>query len=483
MGGTLTIVGLGPGDPGLITREAWDVLAAAPEVLLRTRRHPTVAGLPQTPVYKSFDRLYDEKSTFDEVYAAIVLEILQSAARPEGAVYAVPGHPLFGEATVRRLLEEAPGAGISVRLVDGLSFLEPVCRAVALDPLERGLQVADALALAAEAPLLQPQRPLIVAQAYSPRVASQVKLVLLDLYPPDHPVTVVDAAGVDGAARARTLPLAELDRDVPFEHLTTVFVPALEPDRDLRTFTGLRHIVHRLRAPGGCPWDREQTHESLKRFLLEETYEALHALDDGDPAKLSEELGDLLLQILLHTEIATEAGEFRLEDVFGHIGAKLVRRHPHVFGPVTVESAAEVVRNWDALKAEERGDESLLASVPPSLPALALAQSLQARAGRAGFRWPDLDQVLDKLVEEVQELAAVDDEASRQEEFGDLLFVLAIVADRLDVSAEEALRLAAAKFRRRFGRLESLARERGRTMPELSLAEMESLWQEAKAEA
>lgn len=477
----LTVVGLGPGSSALLTQEAWAVLSAAPEVHLRTGRHPTVAGLPQGPRYHTFDALYEEKTTFEEVYGAIIDAVLALATRPQGAVYAVPGHPLVGEATVRGLLDRAEALGLAVRIVDGLSFLEPVCRTLRLDPVASGLQLVDALSLEVEAPLLQPQRPLLVAQVYSARVASATKLTLLELYPPEHGVTVVDAAGTEGSSPPNMVALADLDRACAFEHLTTLFVPALAPERDLRTFAGLRHIVHRLRAPGGCPWDRKQTHETLKHFLLEEAYETLHALDEGDTAKLAEELGDLMLQILLHVEIAAEAGEFRLEDMFATIAAKLVRRHPHVFGTVRVSSAEEVADNWEAIKAEERGDEaSLLSGVPQAMPALAQAQSLQERAGRAGFRWPRLEQVLEKLSEEIRELAAVRDAAGRREEFGDILFVLTILADRLGINAEEALRQSATKFRARFGRLESLARERGRSLPDLSLQEMESLWEEAK---
>jgi len=477
----LTIVGLGPGSPDLVTREAWAVLSAATEVYLRTGHHPTTGALPAGPSYHTFDYLYEEKDTFDEVYAAIVDAVLALASRPQGVVYAVPGDPLVGEATVRGLLDRAQAAGLAARIVHGLSFLEPVCAAVRLDPVAAGLQIVDALSLDTEAPLLQPQRPVVVAQVYSSRVASGVKLTLLDLYPPEHVVTVVNAASTDDGPPPQSVALADLDRACAFEHLTTLVVPALPPERDLRTFAGLRHIVHRLRAPGGCPWDRKQTHQTLKQFLLEEAYETLHALDEGDAVKLSEELGDLMLQILLHVEIAAEAGEFRLEDVFGTIGAKLVRRHPHVFGDVQVSSAEEVVGNWEAIKAEERGDDTpLLSGVPQAMPALALAQSLQARAGRMGFRWPRLEQVLAKLAEEMRELSAMEDAAGRREEFGDVLFVLTILADRLGVNAEEALRLSAAKFRRRFGRLESLARRRGRALAELSLKEMESLWEQAK---
>lgn len=252
-------------------------------------------------------------------------------------------------------------------------------------------------------------------------------------------------------------------------------------ERDLRTFPGLRRIVARLRAPDGCPWDRIQTHESLKPFLLEEACEALAALDEGDASRLAEELGDLLLEVLLHVQIAEEAGEFRLEDVIYGIASKLVRRHPHVFGEAKAETPEEVVAHWEALKREERGEEgSILAGIPRTLPALAASQALQRRAARVGFQWPQTERVLDKLSEELGELAKAESQEERRDELGDVLFVLADVARRLEVDAEEALRLANGKFQRRFGAMEELARQRGRKLSDMGLSEMEALWKEAK---
>jgi tetrapyrrole methylase family protein/MazG family protein len=351
-----------------------------------------------------------------------------------------------------------------------------VCTALGVDPLAANVQLVDALS-----PRLDPQRPAVLAQLYSQRIASQVKLALADLYPEDYPVTVVSHAGVSGEERTLEIALEDLDRGGDFDHLTCLYVPALAPERDFRTFAGLQHIVRRLRAPDGCPWDREQTHASLKGFLLEEAYEALAALDEGDPHLLREELGDLLMQIMLQAQIADESGEFEVADVIEGIASKLVRRHPHVFGEVEVETADEVALNWEAIKKEERGDEPLLAAVPISLPALVHAQSLQDRAAGVGFEWPHLERVLDKLAEELRELAGAESAAHRLDEFGDVLFMLTSVARKLGIDAEEALRLAARKFRQRFTRMERLARQRGRTLEGLSLAEMERLWEEAKA--
>ena len=475
----ITVVGLGPGDPELLTVRARAVLEAAPAVWFRTLRHPTVAGLALSGVAHSFDELYEEHERFEDVYAAIVARLLARAGEGD-VVYAVPGHPLVGEATVRELLERAPAAGVEVRLVDGLSFLEPVCAALRVDPLAAGVQLVDALD-----PRIDPSRPAIVGQVYGRRIAADLKLALLELYPAEHSVTIVRGAGTAAGAQTETLTLAEIDRaEGRFDHLACLYVPALVAEENRRTFDGLRAITHRLYAPGGCPWDREQTHASLKPFLLEETYEVLAALDEGDPARLCEELGDLLLQMTLHTEIAEEAGEFTYGDVFEHITAKLLRRHPHVFGDAVVTSADEQWRNWQQIKRQEKGDkESILAGVSTTMPALAYAQAVQERAARVGFDWPRLDDVLDKLVEELHELRAAESHEERLDEFGDVLFVLANVARWLKVDAEEALRMAGRKFYRRFSAVEALARERGHDLSAMTLEQMDALWNEVKGKS
>ena len=248
-------------------------------------------------------------------------------------------------------------------------------------------------------------------------------------------------------------------------------------------FETLVNILAKLRAPGGCPWDREQTHASLRDDLLEECYEVLEALDEGDSRRLCEELGDLLLQIVFHARIATEAGEFELGDVILEINTNLVRRHPHVFGSLRVKDADEVLRNWEALKKGERGGEtSILANVPKQLPALSYSQDVQGRVVRVGFDWENIDGVIDKLVEEVNELKQAGSHAQRMHEFGDLLFTLVNVARRLGVDSETALREANQRFYRRFSHMEEACRKRGIDLGDLSFDEQNALWEEAKRE-
>lgn len=256
------------------------------------------------------------------------------------------------------------------------------------------------------------------------------------------------------------------------------------PDGELGQFQTLVEIVELLRAPGGCPWDREQTHSSLKRNLLEECYEVLEAIDQGDSGALSEELGDLLVQIAFHADIGREAGEFTLADVLTHINTKLVRRHPHVFSDANAADAREVERNWEKLKEAEREQQGVRKSpvegIPRDLPALTYAQLMQDRVGRAGFEWEDISGVLDKLAEEVAELRAAASPEEKLHEFGDVLFTVVNLSRWLDIHAEDALRQANGRFQGRYLQMEELAARRGLDFAELPLVEKEALWQEAK---
>ena len=250
---------------------------------------------------------------------------------------------------------------------------------------------------------------------------------------------------------------------------------------NMNEFTTLVDIIARLRASDGCPWDKKQTHTSLRESLLGECYEVLAALDEGNSDKLCDELGDLLLQVVLHTQIATEAGEFELGDVLSSINTKLIHRHPHIFGSKKVKDAEEVALNWEVLKQEERGaDTSILASVPKQMPALGYSQEIQHRVAQVGFDWKDIDGVIEKLAEEISELRRADSQERKAQEFGDLLFTLANVARRLGIDSEAALREANQRFYRRFTCMEEVCRQRGLNFGELSFADQNALWEEAK---
>jgi len=479
--GIITIVGLGPGDPRHLTREAWDVLEEGPEIWLRTERHPTVASLPADLSVHAFDHLYEEADDFSQVYGAIVERVLELGRRPEGVIYGVPGHPLVGEATVSAVLSAVGPTGADVRIIEGLSFVEATLTALRMDALD-GLQVFDAIELAARHhPPINPDVPALLGQLHSRALASRVKLSLMNEYPDEHEVVLVHAAGMPDQRIERCL-LYQLDRRdtaaAPVAHLTTLYVP---PFMSVASFEGLQETVAHLRAPEGCPWDREQTHESLRAGLLEEAYETVAAIDQGDLKGLQEELGDLLLQVLLQTQIATEAGAFKMPDVIGGIDAKLKYRHPHVWGGASVQGTVEVLHNWEELKREEKEERtSMLESVPAALPALQQAHTYGRRVARVGFDWHDVAGVVEKVREEMAELEAASGRERQEAELGDLLFAVANWARWLGVDPETALRKANARFARRFGHLEREAEERGLDLAQLSIDELEVLWHAAK---
>jgi tetrapyrrole methylase family protein/MazG family protein len=255
----------------------------------------------------------------------------------------------------------------------------------------------------------------------------------------------------------------------------------LSVPEDLSQFSALVDIIARLRAPDGCPWDRKQTHASLRENLLAECYEVLEALDEGDPAQLRDELGDLLMQIVLHAQIASEAGEFGLGEVIANINTKLIHRHPHIFGSKKVKDAEEVALNWEELKGEEREPgTSILESVPKPMPALGYSQEVQRRAAHLGFDWEDDGGVIDKLAEEVGEFQRAETEDEKAEEFGDLLFTLANIGRRMGIDLEAALREANKRFYKRFTYMENACRKRGQNLGDLSFDQQNALWEEAK---
>ncbi|MGI8691008.1 MAG: nucleoside triphosphate pyrophosphohydrolase [Thermomicrobiales bacterium] len=519
----ILIVGLGPGDRGSITQDAFKALHGG-KVFLRTRIHPTVQQLLNQN-WNSFDYLYEQSESFMELYQAITWAVINAAkeAKSKGhhIVYAVPGNPYIGEATTRLIQHTAEQQSLTVRVIPGMSFLDAAAALIPGDIVSENCQVVDGLDLNVrmhEEPFaggnlpISPLRPALISQVYDQRIASGIKLALMRLYPDDHPITVLQAAGNVAMERVATVPLAELDhgRVIMPDHLTTLYVPKVEGLERSRTADALQQIMARLRAPEGCPWDREQTHASLRPNMIEETYEAVDAIDADDSESLREELGDLLLQVTLHAQIAEEAGEFTLEDVYETVNAKLIRRHPHVFGEATAADAKEVLGIWQDAKRKEKqaagesataqgapgsrqsadGKSSVLSpqssvlfgGLPRSMPGLAYSQAMQERAARVGFEWPNREGVLEKLREELDELAGAKTPEHQREELGDILFVLVDWARWHGIESEDAMRAANAKFYRRFGVIERNVAASGRDWSSFTLDELESFWQQVKAE-
>jgi tetrapyrrole methylase family protein/MazG family protein len=443
---TIRIVGLGPGALADLTLAAWRALSTAPRILARTRRHPCLDELGAHITIHSCDDLYEQQHEFAAVYAAITERVLTLAKEPGGVVYAVPGHPWVGEATTRLILEQAAAAGVSTQVIGGLSFVEPTYAAVGVDMMDGG-QVVDAMLLAQQHhPQVEVGLPLVVGQLYSAQVASDVKLTLMNGYPDEHPVTVVQAAGT-AQQRTRTLPLLELDHGGDFDHLTSLYVPPLR----YGSFTDLQEIIALLRAPDGCPWDREQTLETLRKDLLGEVAEVLEAIDmeaggQDNSAHIAEELGDLYLVATMMVQIATEEGRFKMAETIHGVVTKLIRRHPHVFGDSVVSSIEGLVQNWDAIKAAEKASKgqtqsSPLEGVPAHLPALEKARKLQSKAAKAGL----LDRAA--LVQARPALATLLGDAPTAEALGEVLWQMVALAHHYDLDAEDALRSYAVAFR------------------------------------
>lgn len=476
---SITIVGLGPGSVDDLSLKAWRILENSETVYLRTERHPCVPQLPKNTTYKSFDHLYESVEAFEDVYATIAKTLLQ-AAQSGDVIYAVPGDPLVGESTATRILSAAKEQGIDVKIINGISFIEPMLALLEIDALD-GLQIFDGLEVAAmHHPPLNPEYPTLLAQVYSQQVASDVKLVLMNQYPDDFEVILIHGAGND-TQKLEKVPLYEIDRSQSINHLTSLFIPA---KGEYTSFEAFQEIIAHLRAPEGCPWDKKQTHESLRPFLIEEAFEVLETIDNGDWDALAGELGDLLLQIVLHTQIATEYGEFYMTDVLEHVNRKMIRRHPHVWGDVEVNGDADkVLVNWNAIKEEEKAEsddenKSILDSIPKSAPALLVAMKYQEKAATVGFDWPDVSGVEDKAREEWAEIFAEIDSNLKAHEIGDLMFVLVNWLRWLGIEDPESLmREHNAKFYRRFHYVEKNAKN---NLSDMTLDEMDALWNEAK---
>jgi tetrapyrrole methylase family protein/MazG family protein len=464
----VVVVGLGPAGADLLLPAARAALERVPVRFVRTARHPAVEELAADGiVFESLDQLYDERDDLDSVYSAIASYVVDAARVHGEVVYAVPGSPNVAEKTV--LLLRA--ASVGVEIVPGISFADLAWARLGIDPLG-GVRVVDARAFGIDAAGLA--GPLLIAQADTGFVLSDIKLALLEVVTPDHRVTVLQRLGLPDE-HVFQIAVADLDRDVEPDHLTSVFVDTGELTVAAE-FARLVALAERLRGPGGCPWDAKQTHHSLRRHVLEEAYEvaeAIAALPADAPAgdfeltrydALEDELGDLLFQVVIQSVLAAESGAFTIADVSRRIHDKLVRRHPHVFGAVQVSGADEVVTNWEQIKLDETGADSLVASVTDGLPALLAVQKLLRKARSVGLQ-PDLES---------RTLPPNPDEDA----VGAAIATIAAIGNANDIDAESALAGWVGRFRERFRRMEDLARERGVDLADAEPAVAAALWQQ-----
>lgn len=480
----VTVVGLGPGPASHVTQATLDAIASAKHRFVRTTRHPSVAILGEC---ESFDHLYESESTFDAVYRAIVERLVAAAREHVDVLYAVPGSPLVLESTVGLLRSDDR---VEVVVVASMSFLDLAWNALGIDPVNEGVRVIDGHRFATQA--ADERGPLLVTQTHAGWVLSDIKLANENATG-DEPVVILHHLGLDDERVIHTT-WSEMDRTIEADHLTSLYIPTLGSPV-AGEMVKLHQLARTLREK--CPWDREQTHHSLIKHLLEETYETIEALenlDADDPSTddaLIEELGDLLYQVEFHATIAEQEGRFTLADVARTMHDKLVRRHPHVFGDASATTADDVVTTWDGVKQQERldgtkKDEGIFTGVAKAAPALSYATKLQKRAAGVGFDWPDASGAHDKILEESRELreavsTGADPEAITLE-LGDLLFSVVNLSRHLGVDAEGALRAASNKFRSRFETVEQLAVQRSIDLQTASLETLDQLWDIAKGQ-
>ncbi len=473
---SITIVGLGPAGLDLVATRARDLLVDPDvTVILRTGRHPASEELASIRGVITCDDLYDSIEDFDEVYSAIVDRVLRTNGP---VVYAVPGSAHVGERAVAAIRQFAGDRQCSV--IAGISFLDLAYEAVHIDPIADGLQVLDARDLPDPLPL---HLPTIITQVDSSLRAADLSVSLGTLLAPDHPVTVLDRLG-DPDQVIEVTTVADLARYEANERTSV----ALEP-----VAVGLLGLVHVNRIlRDRCPWDQKQTHHTLMTHLLEEAYEAADALGELSPeaprgdvdygvyAEVEEELGDLLLQVVFHATLASEAGAFDIDEVAEGIRRKLVARHPHVFAEVEVEGAAEVLANWERIKQDEKQRDSLMDDIPRSMPAMGRAMKVQKRASSVGFDWEDPTEVVAVLRGEVDELVAADSDDAVLHELGDVFFSAVNLSRTLGVDPELALRRGVDRFSTRFRMVEALLEADGSSVGDASPGDLEDAWFRAK---
>ena len=512
--GTITIVGLGPGAAGNLSLETMGLFMNCHQVILRTAVHPTVSELEkQGVVFSSCDDLYEKGDSFEEVYGNVVARVMQAAENGD-VVYAVPGSPLVAEKTVVMLREATKKTGIKLIIKPSMSFLDLAYVELGIDPIA-GLRIIDAqdFAAASEAG----GYPLMITQVYSKLIASDLKITLMDVLDDDYVIYFLRNLGLPDE-ECRPVPLFELDRQANIDHLTSVYIPPIGADittasvvefdvpsmeqeevvaeaasdeeyEDTAAFDDidiqpLVDVMRTLREPGGCPWDREQTYTSIRHNMIEEVYEYLEAVDADDTAGMREELGDVLMQVVFHARMAEEEGRFDLQDVIDEVVDKLIRRHPHVFGETHVESSDEVLRNWDAIKKEEKTERKhILDGVSQGLPALLRAYKVQSRAAKVGFDWPDSTGVWAKVQEELgelQEALADGNHVAAEGELGDVLFAVVNYARHEGIEPETALNGTNNRFIGRFTYVEEQVAKSGKSWQDFSLAELDEFWEASK---
>lgn len=479
----IKIVGLGPGAKEALTIGTICELESNKNIFLRTEKHPTVDYLKEKNiVFGTYDNVYESIGSFDEVYLNIANDIIKKHDDLGDLIYAVPGHPLVAEKSVFNLIELCKENNIEYKIMPAVSFIDAMIEALKIDPIE-GLKVIDSFDIGNQ--ILDKRIGTIITQVYNQLIASEVKLKLLEQYNDETEIYYVRAAGIKNEESIRKIPIFELDMQEDIDYLTSIYIP--KDLKNKKDFNDLLSIIETLRGEDGCPWDREQTHKSLKKALIEESYEVIDAIDQEDDDSLIEELGDVLLQVVFHASIGKEEGYFDISDIIEGICNKMISRHPHVFKNANeLNSSEEVLVKWDELKKKEKGYNSIteeMKGITKGLPALLRAHKVQEKAKKVGFDFDDVNFAIDKVKEELNEVIDVyktENMEKMKEELGDLFFSCVNVARFLKVDEEIALNYTIDKFIKRFAYVEKSAKEKNIELMDMNMEEMDKLWEISK---
>ncbi|URZ08301.1 hypothetical protein CLROS_036820 [Clostridium felsineum] len=478
----IKVVGLGPGSKNALTLGTLEAIKNSHNIFFRTKKHPVVDYFDEMGIkYITYDDKYDTGESFDEVYNFIAHDLVDKAKQLNDIVYAVPGHPLVAERSVQILIELCKKESVEIDIIPAVSFIDALMEGLKIDPI-KGLKIVDAFDIKNQ--ILDKRLGIVITQVYNSFIASDVKLALLEYYKDDTEIYFVRAAGIEGQESIRKIPLYEMDRQSDIDYLTSIYVP--EDINNNKDFHDLLSIIEMLRGEKGCPWDREQTHSTIKRSLIEECYEAVEAIEKNDDDMMVEELGDVLLQVVFHAQIGKEEGYFNINDIVSGICNKMIDRHPHVFKSEEIKDSSAVLEKWDEIKRREQHLKSYteeMKHIPKVLPALIRAEKVQKKASKIGFDFKNVEEAFGKVLEEISEVKDVYKGIKRDritEEVGDLIFSVVNIARLLDIDGEFALNYTIDKFIKRFYYIETSAKDKNIEIENMSFDEMNALWDEAK---
>ncbi|MDD3840597.1 MAG: nucleoside triphosphate pyrophosphohydrolase [Clostridia bacterium] len=478
----INVIGLGPGNYEYITLGALNLIKKYSNIYARTEFNPCIDYIKSLGIeIQSFDRIYEQSDSFEDVYSAITNSLIQSVEHEQDILYAVPGNPSANDLSVRFLIKKCDELNIELNILTGVSYVDAILNFVEWD-MDRPVKALDPGQLNSRH--IDTSEQIIIGPIYDRFIASETKIALIDIYGYDFDVQLVDLSG-DSPIK-RSIKLEYIDREKG-SHAAYIFVPCVK-FKKLKSFNfdDLLDIMDILRGPKGCPWDREQTYKSLKKCTLEEVYEVFDAIDSGDADRICDELGDLLFQIVFYARIAKEHQHFDMNDVITAVSKKMIERHTHIFGSETAETPGQVVENWEKNKKKKKGQLSytqVMQDIPRNFPALLRSYKVQQKASLVGFDWDKVDDALDKIEEEINELKNVyfsENIGKIKEELGDLLFAVVNVARFFSIQPEFALNDATDKFIKRFEYIEQQSSNKGKKLETMTLEEMDKLWDQAK---